>query len=351
MQEKNYHTAVVHKIIQETETAQTFVLRLEQPITYLAGQFLTMLSHPHQSLMERRAYSFSSAPGIDEFPAITIKRTPNGLISRHMIDRVEEREVLLYSHVAGHFILPEDKGDFCHFVLFAAGSGIVPIYSLLKSILRFHPKWNITLIYSSHSENETLFYQPLKQWAKEYSERLKIEWLISHRRREQGGRLSHFLLLDLLKKHLSGRLDKALFYLCGPFEYIDMIQIVLLTEGIRPIQIKKEHFYIPRSPQPPEPPDKNARDITIHLGAKIYKIRSEYPDTILDAALENGVPLNYSCKSGQCGSCLARCVSGKVWMRYNEVLTEAEIRKGYVLTCNAFPIEGSVDLVFGDEEK
>lgn len=343
MSVKDLHTAVIREILSETSTAKTYRIQPVGELQYLSGQFLSLVfpGTAKSGTEVRRAFSFSSSPGIDTLPAITIKRTENGLISRKIFDSFQVGDMLYYSHSGGQFTLPKHPGQL---VFFAAGSGIVPIYSLLKTVLAFHPQVNATLIYSSRNPEETIFYRELLQLQQQQEEQLNIQWLFSNHQTQSNGRLSHFMLLEILKRLKQGKAQETWFYLCGPFDYMDMISIVLKTEGFSAEQIKSEHFFIPRSSTPPVPPDQSPQKIAFDIDGKTYAFDSEYPDSILTSALKQQLPLSYSCRSGQCGSCMAKCSEGKVWMRYNEVLTEKELEEGYVLTCCGFPVGGPVSL-------
>jgi len=341
MKPSEYPQLRVKKIIRESAQTKTLVFESPKDFSYQAGQFITLLFSEKKA--DRRAYSFSSSPETDELPAVTIRRIPNGLVSRQLIDDFKPGDTLYYSHVSGNFTLPENINDNQHFIFFAAGSGITPVLSLIKSLLTGENRCRITLFYSSHNEADTLFSETLKTMQQRHPEQFSIEWLFSVSTGQKQRRLSHFLLLQFIEQYVRQDED-TLFYLCGPFDYMDTIQIVLRTEGIAPRQIRQEHFYIPRLAKAPEPPDTAEQSICLSLHGRTYLFPSKYPESILDAALAHNVPLDFSCRSGQCGSCVAKCTQGKVWMRYNEVLTDEELKKGLVLTCNGFPIEGPVVL-------
>ncbi|HET8574154.1 MAG TPA: iron-sulfur cluster-binding domain-containing protein [Edaphocola sp.] len=336
-----YPQITIQEIVRESERTRTFVFKSNQIIKYRAGQFITLLFS--EKAEGRRAYSFSSSPEVDRAPAITVSRVANGFVSRRLTDQLKVGDRISYTHISGNFTLPETIAETRHFVFFAAGGGITPIFSLIKSLLAVHHKCSLTLIYSSHSEADALFAKELKKLQQQYSFRFKIEWIFSVAAHKMQRRLSHFLLLQFIETYVCDA-GSTLFYLCGPYEYMDMIQIVLRTEGIAPQQIRQEHFYIPRLTQPPEPPDIAERTITLRLGGKEHRFRSGYPNSILASALAHNIPLDFSCRSGQCGSCVAKCLEGTVWMRYNEILTDEDLEKGLVLTCNGFPIGGAVIL-------
>jgi ring-1,2-phenylacetyl-CoA epoxidase subunit PaaE len=138
----------------------------------------------------------------------------------------------------------------------------------------------------------------------------------------------------------------TLFYICGPEVYMRMCTYILQEQGVPKDHIRKENFIIQRIDPPKQlPPDTNSHKVTLTLGDKRYNFMVSYPDSILKAAQKLGILLPYSCETGRCGNCAALCISGKVWLSYNEVLTEKDLASGLTLTCVGHPIEGDVSLV------
>jgi ring-1,2-phenylacetyl-CoA epoxidase subunit PaaE len=123
-----------------------------------------------------------------------------------------------------------------------------------------------------------------------------------------------------------------------------MSMIRLLSLGVEQGQIKKEIFHVQHPVIRPEPPDTEAHTVMLMRNNEEYKFTVQFPLTILQAAKLLNVPIPYSCESGQCGTCVAKCIEGNVWMAQNEVLLEQEILAGAVLTCTGFPINGDVIL-------
>ncbi len=335
----------ISQIIEETAAAKTFVL---EPVTgnlpYLAGQFLTFV-FPSLSGLSRRSYSLSSAPG--ESPSITVKRISNGLFSRPLLEQAEPGDLLtIAGGASGFFTLPPDRTSYDQVFFLAAGSGITPVYSLIKSLVKDSFRLPAVLVYSNSSPEKAMFRKPLEGLASANSDRLKIEWLYSNHQDLWKARLNKLVLERLLRVNLKGSPGRTLVYLCGPFEYMRMAAIVLLSEGIPQENIKREVFTpdIPRSPE--RPPDVAPHRVKILIGGMVHELTVKYPDSILAAARKKGIELPYSCEAGRCGSCVASCTMGKVWMRYNEVLTDREVENGRVLICNGFPVGGDVVIDF-----
>lgn len=330
----------------ETSQSKTFVLEPQdgwQPV-YQAGQFLTFVFQtPHGE--KRRSYSISSSPALGEPLSITVKKVDNGEFSRLFIYQIEEGDVLYTTGVSGFFLLPPAELNIRQFFFLAAGSGITPCYSLIKTILA-SSNHSVVLIYSNKSEEDTIFHEALQLLQKKYTDRFSIRFLYSNRFSVYESRLSKWLLLHLLKEHPVVSKENAYFYLCGPFDYMQTLRIALLGESIPASHLIKEDFSsLPRLIIP-KPQDTAAHEVTIHLDKQSYSLQVQYPQSILAAAKAQHISLPYSCEAGRCGSCVASCTKGKVWMAYNEVLTDQEVAKGRILTCQAYPINGDVEVSF-----
>jgi ferredoxin len=135
-----------------------------------------------------------------------------------------------------------------------------------------------------------------------------------------------------------------LAYVCGPVNYMRMCIYTLLELDIPAENIKKENFNTQKVATVIEPPDKKSYTVDIHFAGHAYTVTVNYPDTILKAAKKMGIVLPYSCEAGKCGNCTMYCTKGNVWMSYNEVLTEKDIKEGMVLTCVGHPVFGNVTL-------
>lgn len=333
----------VTKIIAETADAKTFVLEpLDgwQPV-YQPGQFITLVFYTHAG-EKRRSFSISSAN--DEPLSITVKKVDNGEFSRFMNYRVKVGDIFFSSGISGFFVLPE-KNDYENIFFLAAGSGITPCFALIKYLLSSTNK-NVFLIYSNRTEASTIFYAALQQLHQQYRDRFSIRFLFSNRNNALESRLSHWLLSHLLESMLPAGKEKTLFYTCGPADYMIMAGISLRSNGMLSSQIIKEDF----SPLPrlviPKPPDTDAHMVTIYINGQTHHIKVQYPDSIIASARKLKIALPYSCEAGRCGSCAATCTSGKIWMAYNEVLMDDEIKKGRVLTCQGFPVQGDATIAY-----
>lgn len=335
-----YHEVIIKNITDETRDSKSFELEAVAPWQpqYQAGQFITFVFTHHEEEV-RRSYSFSSSPEAGEPMRITVKRVDNGSYSRWLLQHAYPGMALRSAGISGRFMLP-DNNTFGHLFFLAAGSGITPVFSLIKTAL--HTTSHIlTLVYSNRSHADTIFYKELLDWQEKYPGRLRIEFLFSDSGDFRHSRLSKWLLLALLER-FQIPLTNTLFYTCGPETYMLFSSIVLVSAGVPKDHIKRESFDTRKPAFTPVPPDQDEHLVTLEGRDAVFQLSVKYPDTILSAAKKHNIALSYSCETGRCGSCLARCVEGQVWMARNEVLLDEEVRKGLLLTCQAYPVYGDV---------
>lgn len=326
------------------------VLDGEKP-QYLAGQFLTLVFNLGGREL-RRSYSLCSSPDVDEPLAIAIKRVENGEISRLLHHKTAVGDVLYAMEPNGQFVYqPEEKLERTVF-LFAAGVGITPLFSIVKTALNKEKNSRLILIYSSRSVAETLFYDELNALQEQYPERFKIIYVSSQSKNLLMARLNVFLIEKIVKEDMSFDRADALFYTCGPVDYMVTCRIKLLEMGFDISQIKRETFVIPEDEVDEDdttekvPADTNTYSVILNYRGKQHHISVPYDRTILDVALANKIDLPYSCHAGICSTCTATCTKGKVRMDYNEVLMDDEIASGRVLVCTGHPTENDTTIVW-----
>lgn len=341
-----FRQVCIESIVKETKEARTFVISPPHSLPYQSGQFLTFVFQL-QNKQERRSYSISSCSEWQEPLAVTVKRLANGAFSRPLLDYGQPGDVLtIVGGASGFFTLPPSSESFDQIIFLAAGSGITPVFSLIKSAIHRYSQVPLLLIYSNTSQGKAIFRKPLIEIQKNNAHRFQIEWLFSRDQDLKRARLNKLLLAEMIRHYKKTKSDRILVYLCGPFNYMRMATIVLQTAGILVKNIKREIF----TPEIPvslaRPPDVKPHTVEIHIQGKVHTLTVQYPDSILAAAKKAGIELPYSCEAGRCGSCVASCTKGAIWMKYNEVLTDREVEKGRVLICNGFPVGGDVAIQY-----
>jgi 2Fe-2S type ferredoxin len=331
----------VEAIKWELQDTATFYLKEVSgtKLHYKAGQFITLVFTHHAEEI-RRSYSLSSSPD-DELLSITVKRIANGEISRFMLTKIKPGDILNAVAPAGRFVISNFEAEKDIF-LFAAGSGIVPIFSQLKYVLPRPGKSRLTLIYSNINRQSILFNTELELLANLYANRFRVV----HQLSSDANRLNNLVVERLVRSEIKHQPTQAEIYICGPFAYMRMIRLTLLYMGFEPGQIRKENFVLETIPVSASAVNYPPRNIKIHFKNETHDLVVGENQSILQAALQNNIQLPYSCRVGDCSTCAAKCKTGKVEMAKNDVLTDADLADGWILTCTAHPISEDVIIEF-----
>jgi ring-1,2-phenylacetyl-CoA epoxidase subunit PaaE len=333
----------IEAIRWETPDTATFFLSeiSGKKVPYKAGQFITLVFAHHDEEI-RRSYSLSSSPD-EDLLAVTVKRITNGEISRFMLTKLKIGDIINAVEPAGRFTVTDFKTE-KDIAFFAAGSGITPIFAQLKYMLNRPGNSRVTLIYSSQNTSFVLFKKQLDELAFAHRDRLSIIHLLS----SEGERLNNIMVEQLVRHNIYFDIKNAEFYLCGPFTYMRMVRLTLLYMGIEPSRIRKENFVIKTVSVTGSlvnyPPGK----VKIHFKGEVYDITVGENQSILQSALQNKLQLPYSCRAGMCSTCMAVCKNGKVVMAENDVLTDDDLAKGWILTCTGHPVSDDVVISFDE---
>ncbi|RYZ44530.1 MAG: ferredoxin--NADP reductase, partial [Sphingobacteriales bacterium] len=318
---------------------------------YKAGQFLTLV-FTIQNREVRRSYSLCSSPDVDEPLAIAIKRVENGEISRFLHHKTRVGDVLHALPPNGQFVYEPQQDLERTVFLFGAGVGITPVFSIIKTALATESRSKIVLVYSSRSVDETLFYQQLNKLQEQHLERFKIIYVSSQAKNLLMARLNVFLIEKIVKEDMQFDTRNALFYTCGPIDYMVTCRITLLQMGFDIGQIRRETFVLPEDEvdeddmTEKEVKDKNTYQVVLKLRGQEYQLAVPYNKTILQAGLEHKIDIPYSCRAGICSTCTATCTKGGVRMDYNEILLDDELAAGRVLVCTGHPTADGTTIVW-----
>ncbi len=341
------------------ETARTSTLILEPvngPVSYRAGQFLTFLFGDLGATEIRRSYSLSSTPGVDERPAVTVTMVPNGAVSRYLVDTVRPGDELTALPPAGRFVLDDAGGGPRDIFLIGGGSGITPLYSLLKYALRFEPQSRVVLIDANRDEDHVIFRRPFTELARAHPYQLTIIHYLSSPKKSLGalrreldpaevrwGRLSNALVEELVRNHLHFQPDRARFFLCGPPGLLVKTENTLGFMGFGARQVHREVFTI-RTVYRPEAERFPHCQVHLQWNNREYHFPVLPGQHILEAAQRAGLDLPYSCLSGSCTTCAAQCRSGRVEMYTQDGRRTSEETGGIVLTCVGYPLTPHLQL-------
>jgi ring-1,2-phenylacetyl-CoA epoxidase subunit PaaE len=351
-----YYDLKIRQIVQETKDAITIVL--EQPATeklkYRPGQFLTLIVNIGGKEV-RRSYSLCSSPFLDENPAVTVKRVDNGLMSNWLADNLKPGSSIRIMEPMGQFTTEYAKTNKRHVVMFAGGSGITPMMSIIKSLLTQEPDSIVSLIYCNRNIDSIIFKEVLEKWATEYEGRLHVIHVLDEAPMNwQGysGLLNHEMLVKLFERIPIWGIDKTTYLMCGPEGMMKNVETLLDAHQIPRAKIFKESFVqgtIDKDKEKKtEPAGTNkAREVTIRYDGNEFKFTVEPNRTILETALDQGIDLPYSCQSGLCTACRGKALSGKVKLDEEDGLSQSERAEGYVLTCVGHPITDDVVIEIG----
>lgn len=350
----HYLSLKVREVIKETP--DTVTLLFDQPDPYLeykAGQFLTVVLEINGKEV-RRSYSLCTSPFVDSYPGITVKRVKDGLVSNYLNDQIRPGKTIEVMKPLGNFTSDYHSKSQNHFVMITGGSGITPIMGIAKSVLVNEPLSKITLIYCSRSEDQIIFKNELETLQNKYPERLKVVHNLSQPSQSWPGlkgRLDAEKIMDELKSGYFPQADQTKYYVCGPQGLMDLSLATLAAMEVKSTDIHKESFFIEPASKAKEnlvvegSVSKLTREVEVILegASRIFEVSPD--ETILDAGLDNGVDMPYSCQSGLCTACRGKLISGQVKMNEDAGLSENEIAEGYILCCSSKPISGDVKIV------
>ncbi len=350
-----FHPLRVRRVVPETSDAVSVVFDippdLADAFSYAAGQFLTF-KLTIDGRQQLRSYSMSSSPEVDDELQVTVKRVAGGIVSNWIADSLTAGDLLQSTRPAGSFRLDAAAGG--DLVAFAGGSGITPVYSLLKTALATTSR-RVRLHYANQSREATIFAGELDALSARYGDRLEV----SH----HFDAISGYPAGDAIRRHAEGTggtggtgETAADFYICGPGPYMDLVEKTLHQVGADPARIHIERF-IPadgdaaagpppvRSPAAAQAPTQ----VTIELDGKVSTTDHRPGTTILQTARQMGMTPPFSCEAGDCATCMAKLLEGRVQMRANNALLEDEVEEGWILTCQSVPDSPSVHVRYEED--
>lgn len=328
----------IKKVLKETSSSVSLYFDNIENFQFLPGQYLTF-EQDFEGKTVRRSYSLSSAPNEDL--RVGIKAVENGLFSNFALG-LKEGDSLNIAAPEGRFLLDLSNTNKAHFLGIAAGSGITPIMSMIKEVLK-SKEAQFTLIYGNKRPEDAMYLSELLEMQKEDS-RLKIHLTYSQNcgPEDRLGRIDENLIKFALKDQ---EIEKA--FLCGPEKMIENASSVLEELEFAPDQISYELFT--QSSQKDEVLDESdSVEITVILDDESHTFSAPKGQNLLDAILEEDLDAPYSCKGGVCSSCIALVSKGKAEMLKNPILTDSEIEEGLTLTCMAHAVTSSVCIDFDE---
>jgi 3-ketosteroid 9alpha-monooxygenase subunit B len=321
-------------VVQETGDACSLVL--DTGFEYRPGQFVTVRIPSDLCGSVARCYSLCTSPLAGERPAITVKRTQGGYASNWILDHVVAGTVLDVLPPAGMFCPGSLEGDF---LLFAAGSGITPVMSILKSALAAG-RGRVVLVYANRDEGSVIFGSLLRRLVFDSDGRLVVvHWLDSLL-----GVPSAAALAALARPYVS--FDA---FICGPDPYLAAVREALGRLGVPGARVHVERFLsLAENPFEVAPVvvGGTAATLSVTLDGATTLLPWPAGTRMLDVLIEAGLDAPYSCRQGICGACACQLTGGEVEMAHNEVLEPADLADGYILACQAVSLTPSVSIAY-----
>jgi ring-1,2-phenylacetyl-CoA epoxidase subunit PaaE len=357
-----FHKLKVSNIVRETEDATSISFEipsdLKETFQYKHGQYLT-LRFFFDGEDQRRAYSICTSPVVDDHLAVTVKKVEGGKVSPYINSMLKTGDVVDVMPPLGNFTIDLDASNNKNYILFAGGSGITPIMSILKTILEVEKQSKVLLVYANSNEETIIFRDKLIDLESNFGDRLTV---IHHLSKPvtndlecREGRLSKSSCLNIVKLLDDELVHQSEYFMCGPGGMMNEIEAALDELNIDKKKQHKESFTVAENEgtevvkkHDTQPSDEDVESVTVVLYGEEHEVPTNGDDTILVAGIKAGIDPPFSCQIGACSTCRARLKSGKVEMEADDALTEDEIEDGFVLTCTSHALTNDVVVDYDD---
>jgi ring-1,2-phenylacetyl-CoA epoxidase subunit PaaE len=354
-----FHSLKIKDVREETDDCKSIAFEvsdeLKEEFKYFQGQHLTLKAIISGEDV-RRNYSLCSSP-LDNEWRVAVKKLIGGKFSTFANERLKKGDTLEVMPPAGHFYTEVKAGNKKHYVLFSAGSGITPMLSIMKTVLRTEQESTITLVYGNKNTLSIIFHEEIEGLKNKYMNRLSVYYILSREKLEEpvfNGRITSEKCDELFKGLIDVKTGDE-FFICGPEPMINAVNDSLKKSGVVEDKIHFELFSSPGAQfgafktTISKEDEGKVSNITVTSDGKTFTFNLPYgQDNLLDAAMREGADLPFACKGGVCCTCKARLLEGEVDMERNYGLVKEEIEAGFILTCQAFPKTEKVVIDFDD---
>jgi ring-1,2-phenylacetyl-CoA epoxidase subunit PaaE len=347
----SFYKLNIKEVKRETPNAVSILFNipseLQPTYKFIAGQYINLkLTLDGKEI--RRAYSICSSPNSGEL-RIAIKAVKNGNFSKFANDNLKAGDILEVGQPEGKFTFEPSADRQKNYAAFVAGSGITPVMAILQSVLENEPNSSFVLVYGNKTPEDTIFHDQLHELQLKYVGRFFVHYVYSQTKVENElfGRIDKSNINFVLNnKHKEKEFDK--FYLCGPEEMINLATTVLKEHNVADKNIKFELFTTSSTENTEASSHEGHTKITVLVDDEETTFEMSQKQTLLEAALKQGIDAPYSCQGGICSSCLARISKGTAEMKKNSILTDKEVADGLILTCQAHPTSSEIFVDFDD---
>ncbi len=351
----------IKKINLETEDTKSYYFEIPESLkgkySYKAGQYITV-KHTINGEEVRRAYSICTPAQGNEM-AVTIKRVKNGLMSNYFFEHINEGDTTEVAVPEGKFVIDPDHQRGKDYYFIAAGSGVTPVMSMIRTVLEEEPKSTCYLLYGSRNEDQIIFKDALGDAKNKYQDQLFITHTLSQPKKTKAtgfsglmgkkhtswkgekGRISSHKIKEFIEKNPRRNREFG-FYLCGPGDLIEVAESALKSIDTNEEQIFKEYF----STKTETVRTGTQGFVTVTLDSSTHSVDVQPEETILEAVLRHNLDAPYSCTSGACSSCLAKKLDGDIEMDACYALEDDEVADGFILTCQSRVLSESAEITY-----
>ena len=358
MSAHSFHQLAVASVEAPTRDsiAITFAVpdHLQKMFDFVQGQYLTLRTNIDGQEV-RRSYSICSAVQ-DKRLRVAIKKVSGGAFSNWATDHLLPESVIDVMPPQGSFNIPLVTGQARHVMAFAAGSGITPVLSIIKTMLLAEPLTRITLVYGNRSSGGVMFKEELEDLKDTFLTRFNLVWVMSRETQDIelfNGRIDYDKTTELLTRWVDpASIDAA--FICGPHEMMLAVTQALQDKGVDKSRIKTEMFgsSAPAKARTLQAAAVGSQTCEVEVvldGSRRSFSMAKTGISLIDAGLKAGIDMPYSCKGGVCSTCRAQVVSGEVDMDNNFALEDYEVARGFVLCCQSFPLSDKLVIDFDQE--
>jgi len=348
-----YNSLKINTINRETDKCVTLSFDipddLKKEYIFKAGQYITLKTTINGEEI-RRDYSLCASPKSGTLK-VAVKEVENGTFSKYANKDLKIGDGIEVSSPNGRFIFEPDTNKSRTVVAFAAGSGITPILSILKTVLEEEHSSKFVLVYGNKTVKDTIFLEELLGLQGKYGDRLAIQFLYSQAQEENAlfGRIEKSTVNLIVKNRYKDTVIDS-FYICGPEVMINTVKTVLVENNISEDNIHFELFTAATSNETVANIEvsNGMTKITVLVDDEEATFEMFQEQTILEAVIDKDIDAPYSCQGGVCSSCIARISEGTATMRQNNILTDSEVAEGLVLTCQAHPTSSTLKVDYDD---
>ncbi len=330
----NFYPLVVSDINEETSQAKSFTFKIEDKyrrlFNYQAGQFLS-LRLPYDNGYLDRCYSLSSSPEEDKALKITVKRVTDGRASNLLNDSIKTGDIIDIAPPSGRFVPTTNRSPI---TLFAGGSGITPIISIIKHTLS-KTSLDVRLFYTNSTQDQIIFEQELSELCRRYPKRFHCHHHISANK----GRVNESAI-----KHFVADNTQHDFFICGPSPFMDLTENTLQTLGVSNQAIFLERFIADaESTLDVEPPiSSDIASFDAILDGEQHTVPYLPGKTLLESMLAHDLKPAYFCQKARCGMCMVTKQNGDVVMRNSDILSKSDVEQGKILLCQSLPLSDDI---------